>query len=147
MSRDSLRRNDSRLRYANCGHPPPVLLTADGSIERLQPTGSVIGLFEEWSGTTNEIRLSSRDTLVMFTHGIVEAFNAEEEEFGDDRVLDLVREQVDLPAKMLVDALVRAVQRHSGPAQFDDFTVVVARGRALGTGSSPSPAGSRLSVE
>jgi serine phosphatase RsbU (regulator of sigma subunit) len=59
----------SRLRHANCGHPPPVLLAADGSIERLQPTGSMIGLFEEWNGTTQEIGLSRRDTLVMFTDG------------------------------------------------------------------------------
>ena len=126
----------SRLRYANCGHPPPVLLAGDGSIERLQPTGSVIGLFEEWSGTTQEIGLSNRDTLVMFTDGVVEAFNAQDEEFGEERVLDIVREQTGLSARKLVDALVNAVQRHSGPAQSDDFTVVVARGRALSTGSS-----------
>ena len=127
----------SRLRYANCGHPPPVLRTAGGSIERLAPTGTVIGLFEEWRGTTHEIGLSSRDTLVMFTDGVVEAFNAQGEEFGEERVLDLVREQTDLSAGKLVDALVHAVERHSGPTQFDDFTVVVARGRELDAGSSP----------
>jgi phosphoserine phosphatase RsbU/P len=119
----------SRLRYANCGHPPPVLLASDGSIERLLPTGPVIGLFEQWSGTTHEVGLSRHDTLVMFTDGVVEAFNAQDEEFGEERLVDLLREHPGLSATMLVEALVAAVQRHSGPAQSDDLTVVVARGR------------------
>ena len=59
----------SQLRYANCGHPPPVLLCRDGSVERLQPTGHVLGLFEELSCTTADVALASQDTLVMFTDG------------------------------------------------------------------------------
>ena len=118
-----------RLRYVNCGHLPPVLLAPDGAIERLQPTAPVIGLFEEWTCETREIDLKRGDTLVMFTDGVVEAFDAAGEEFGEERVLDLLRRQAALPAGMLVDAIARAVQRHSGSAQFDDFTLVVARGR------------------
>ena len=58
-------------------------------------------------------------------------FNADFEEFGEERIVDLVRAQADRPAVTMVEALVDAVQRHSGPAQSDDFTVVVARGRGL----------------
>jgi sigma-B regulation protein RsbU (phosphoserine phosphatase) len=118
-----------RLRYANCGHLPPVVLAADGAVERLQPTASVIGLFEEWTCETREIDLRRGDTLVMFTDGVVEAFDAAGDEFGEGRVLDLLRRQAGLPAEMLVDSVARAVQHHSGSAQFDDFTLVVARGR------------------
>jgi len=121
----------SRLRYANCGHPPPVLLGPHGSIDRLQPTGTVIGLFEEWDCRTQEIDLKPGDTLVMFTDGVAEAFNTDFEEFGEERIVDLVRAQADRSAMTMVEALVDAVQRHSGPAQSDDFTVVVARGRGL----------------
>jgi serine phosphatase RsbU (regulator of sigma subunit) len=121
----------SRLRYANCGHPPPVLLAPDGSIERLAPMGPVIGLFEEWACTTRHVDLGRDYTLVMFTDGVVEAFDAKGEEFGERRLVDLMRERAGQSAARLVDALVEAVQRHSGPAQSDDFTVVVARGREL----------------
>ena len=69
-------------------------------------------------------------TLVMFTDGVAEAFNANFEEFGEDRVVDLIREHANCPAVTAVETLVEAVQRHSGPAQSDDFTVVVARARA-----------------
>jgi sigma-B regulation protein RsbU (phosphoserine phosphatase) len=120
----------SRLRYANCGHPPPVLMGPDGAIGRLLPTGTVIGLFEEWDCRIQEIDLKPGDTLVMFTDGVAEAFNADFEEFGEERIVDLIRARAELPAVTMVEALVEAVQRHSGPAQSDDFTVVVARGRA-----------------
>jgi sigma-B regulation protein RsbU (phosphoserine phosphatase) len=119
-----------RLRYANCGHPPPVLLATDGSIQRLRPTGPAVGLFEEWSCTTGEVGVGREDTLVVFTDGVVEAFNAAGEEFGEERLVQLVREQGELPAGSLVQVLAEAVQRHSGSSQWDDFTLVVARGRA-----------------
>jgi serine phosphatase RsbU (regulator of sigma subunit) len=110
-----------------------VLLGPDGSIERLHPTGTVIGLFEEWDCRIQEIELKTGDTLVMFTDGVVEAFNADAEEFGEERLVDLIRAHAGCPAVTTVDGLVDAVQRHSGPAQSDDFTVVVARGRAPGS--------------
>ena len=120
----------SQLRYANCGHPPPVLLSCDGSVERLQPTGHVLGLFEELNCTTADVALAGQDTLVMFTDGVVESFNAREEEFGESRLLDVVRQRQDRSAAELLDAVVEAVQRHSGPAQSDDLTLVIARVRA-----------------
>ena len=79
----------SRLRYANCGHPPPVLLGSDGAIDRLLPTGTVIGLFDEWDCRIQEIDLKPGDTLVMFTDGVAEAFDADFEEFGEERIVDL----------------------------------------------------------
>jgi sigma-B regulation protein RsbU (phosphoserine phosphatase) len=125
----------SRLRYANCGHPPPVLLARDGSIARLRTTAPVIGLFEEWECSTDEIGLNCHDTLVMYTDGVVEAFNADGEEFGEERLVDVVRAQANGSVAAMIDAIVDAVQTHSGPAQSDDLTLVVARGRTL----VPSP--------
>ena len=131
----------SRLRYANCGHPPPVLLGPDGAIDRLQPTGTVIGLFDEWDCRVQEIDLKPGDTLVMFTDGVAEAFDANFEEFGEQRIVDLMRARADCPAVTMVEALVDAVQRHSGPAQSDDFTVVIVRGCAPGSAGSRSAPG------
>jgi phosphoserine phosphatase RsbU/P len=121
----------SRMQYANCGHPPPMLLASAGALDRLQPTGPAIGLFDEWRCTTGEVALTRQDTLVMFSDGVVEAFNAQGQEFGDARLLDLVRAQAGASAATLVDAIAGAVQQHSGPALSDDLTLVVARGRSV----------------
>jgi sigma-B regulation protein RsbU (phosphoserine phosphatase) len=119
-----------RLRYANCGHLPPLLLRADGSIERLAVTAPVVGLFEgPWECTTGETAVESGDTLVVFTDGVSEATSAEGEEFGEERLVDLVRANVSLDAPQLLDAVVDAVKRHSGAEQFDDLTLIVARVR------------------
>lgn len=63
---------------------------ADVAIDRLLPTGTVIGLFDEWDCRIQEIALNPGDTLVMFTDGVAEAFNANFEEFGEDRIVDLI---------------------------------------------------------
>ena len=126
----------ARLRYANCGHPPPVLLGADGSVQHLNTTAGVIGLFEEWKCDIREIELGRGDTLVLFSDGVVEAFDAHGNEFGEERLVDLLRAGTAsrLPADLLVQSVVTAVQRHSGPEPSDDFTLIVVRG--LGVPSS-----------
>jgi serine phosphatase RsbU (regulator of sigma subunit) len=115
--------------YANCGHVPPIVVAGNGAIERLLPTGPVIGLFEEWSCTTGEITLHPGDTLVIFSDGVVEAFNAAGEEFGEERLTELLRVQAGRSAALLIDDVVSAVRSHSGQVQSDDVTLLVARAR------------------
>jgi sigma-B regulation protein RsbU (phosphoserine phosphatase) len=118
------------LRYANCGHLPPVLLRADGTVERLEVTAPVVGLFEgPWDCTTNEVGVSSGDTLVVFTDGVSEATSESGDEFGEDRLIELVRRHTTLDAPGLLEAIVTAVTDHSGAEQFDDLTLIVARVR------------------
>jgi hypothetical protein len=95
------------------------------------PPGALYAFFSEWSCTTREIELTSQDTLVMFTDGVVESFNAQGYEFGEEQLVDLVRHQTNESAASLLESLVEAVRRHSGPAQSDDLTLVVARVREL----------------
>lgn len=119
-----------RLRYANCGHLPPVLLRACGAVERLAVTAPVVGLFEApWTCTTGEARLGPGDTLVVFTDGVSDATSEAGEEFGEERLVDLVRRHADRPAPALLDAIVAAVRDHSADEQFDDLTLIVARVR------------------
>jgi phosphoserine phosphatase RsbU/P len=136
----------ARLRYANCGHPPPVLLGADGSVQHLNPTAGVIGLFEEWKCDVREIELGRGKTLVLFSDGVVEAFDAHGNEFGEERLVDLLRAGTAsrLPADLLVQSVVTAVQRHSGPEPSDDFTLIVVRG--LGVPSSQGTSADREPV-
>jgi sigma-B regulation protein RsbU (phosphoserine phosphatase) len=119
------------LRYANCGHVPPIVRAHDGATVRLSPTATAIGLFEECTCTTREIDLGPRDMLVIFSDGVVEAFNTAGEEFGEARLLALLQQHADLTAAPLIDRVVRAVQSYADPVQSDDVTLVVVRARDL----------------
>jgi serine phosphatase RsbU (regulator of sigma subunit) len=117
-----------RLRYANCGHNPPILLRADGRIERLAATSTVLGLFEEWECFICELQILPGDTLVIYTDGIIEAANEQGEEFGENRLLDLIRANHAAPVHSILTAVLAAVQDFSRSEQADDLTLVAARG-------------------
>jgi serine phosphatase RsbU (regulator of sigma subunit)/catechol 2,3-dioxygenase-like lactoylglutathione lyase family enzyme len=118
-----------RLRYANCGHLPPLLLRGDNSLERLESTGTVLGLFRDWDCVVEERDLSPGDTLAIYTDGITEAFNHADEEFGEERLIDSLRRHRELPAGGIVSAVVDEVQRFGGCDQSDDITLTVAKCR------------------
>jgi serine phosphatase RsbU (regulator of sigma subunit) len=121
---------ERRLRYANCGHLPPVLLRATGQVERLGVTAPVVGLFDvPWDCATGETSLAAGDTLVVFTDGVSEATSEEGDEFGEERLIALLQRHVDMPAAALLDAIVAAVGHHGGAEQYDDLTLIVARVR------------------
>ena len=116
-----------RLAYVNCGHNPPLWLRADGSVERLEATATVIGLFEKWECEAREIQMGPGDLLAISSDGVTEAMLGEEE-FGESRFLDELRRTRWLPLEQVVTAVFTAVQRFSAGNQSDDLTLVVARG-------------------
>jgi serine phosphatase RsbU (regulator of sigma subunit) len=118
-----------RLRYANCGHLAPLLLRCDGTIERLDSTCTVLGLFKDWACSIAELRLFPGDTLVLYTDGITESFNDAEEEFGEQRLIEALRRHRELPAKAVIASIVDEVQRFSSREQYDDITLIVVRCR------------------
>lgn len=125
------------LRYANCGHLPPLLLCGSGGskdqvartgkVQRLDATSMVVGLFDDWQCEVAEVRLAPGDTLVLYTDGITEARSAEGEEFGESRLIDTLRSYCHLPVRSLLQAVVGAVQKFSPGEQQDDITMVIAR--------------------
>jgi sigma-B regulation protein RsbU (phosphoserine phosphatase) len=112
-----------RLRYANCGHLPPFLLRADGRVERLPATATVLGVFKEWSSEESVVDLAPGDTLVLFSDGVTEAGVETEAEFGDDGLLAVIRANQGASAETLVNAIISAV---AGEKE-DDVTVVAIR--------------------
>jgi sigma-B regulation protein RsbU (phosphoserine phosphatase) len=120
-----------RLSYANCGHPPPLVLRAGSScaqpVERLAATCTVLGLFRNWRCSVAETQLAPGDTLVLYTDGVSEAATAEGEEFGESRLVETAQAHCqDSPASLL-QAIAEATQRFSHGEQQDDITLVVAR--------------------
>lgn len=133
--------SNRKLRYANCGHLPPLLVRACGSsrglvseapkVEWLRATSTVMGLFDAWRCEIAEVHLAPGDILVLYTDGITEATNSNGEEFGEYRLLDTLESHSNLPLGFLFQSVVGAVQQFgSGGEQQDDITLVIARSLA-----------------
>jgi len=116
-----------RLRYANCGHLPALLVRANDNVERLESTATVIGRFPQWECSIGETSLFAGDTLALYTDGVTEAENPDGEEFGEQRLLDCLRLHRDLASHLLVSTVIDAVGRHSPREQQDDITLIVAK--------------------
>ena len=117
------------LEYANCGHNPPLVFRAKGGVERLCATASVIGFSADWECGTEIVRLEPNDVLVIYTDGVTEANDASGNEFGEERLQEVVRENRGATPGDLLAAIQQAVQKFSSGEQFDDLTLVVARAR------------------
>jgi serine phosphatase RsbU (regulator of sigma subunit)/catechol 2,3-dioxygenase-like lactoylglutathione lyase family enzyme len=116
-----------RLRYSNCGHPPGFLLRRDDTLERLEPTSTVMGLFEKWDCTTEERQLLSGDTLVLYTDGATESLNNAGEEFGEERLLESLRQHRELSPQELLAAVTGEVRHFNAQQQTDDITLIIAK--------------------
>ncbi|MDP6579078.1 MAG: PP2C family protein-serine/threonine phosphatase [Vicinamibacterales bacterium] len=115
-----------RLRYANCGHVPPLLVRPDGSVTRPHSTGAALGMFDTWTGAVAEVGLAPDDLLVMTTDGILDAADPADGEFGELRLRSTVLRHRHLPPDALVKAITRDVRLSCGRRPDDDATVVVA---------------------
>ena len=115
------------LRYANCGHNPPLLLRANGDIDRLGATATVLGLFTNWNCEVKKVSLGPGDMLVIYTDGVTEAPNQDGEEFGESRLLEIMRAHPRVEVKQTLSAILDGVQQFSGASQADDLTLVIAR--------------------
>ena len=121
--------NDStrRLRYANCGHYAGILLRSAGPREELRSTGTVLGLFAQWTCTIEERQLNPGDVLVLYTDGVTEAFNKRGDEYGEARLLEGLQKKRDLPPQALLAEIVEDVQTFGGRDQHDDITLMIAQ--------------------
>jgi len=115
------------LRYANCGHVPPLVVRGDSAVERLESTGTVLGIFGDWNCSLNEVKLAGGDILLMFTDGVMEAGNDRGEEFGEERLLELVDRYRHRTISELVREIAMALRQFSGQRLRDDATLLVAR--------------------
>jgi serine phosphatase RsbU (regulator of sigma subunit) len=116
-----------RLRYANCGHLPGLILRGDRALERLSSTCTVLGLFDDWKCSIAESSLFPGDTLVLYTDGVTEAFSERGEEFGERRLVDSLRRHCELPPDALMNCILDDVKQFSPHEQHDDITLLVAR--------------------
>jgi len=113
------------LRYANAGHNAPILLHRDGSHERLQAGGGVLGVFPHQTFSEGAALLSPGDRVILFTDGVTEACDAAGEEFGEARLLALLQEHRKAAASVLQGKILAVAGEFSGGHWHDDATLLV----------------------
>jgi sigma-B regulation protein RsbU (phosphoserine phosphatase) len=114
-----------RLIYTNAGHNVPVLMRRDGSAIQLAEGGLVFGFSSASVYQTDLLELTPGDRLVLFTDGISEARNADGDEFGNERLIDLISAGRQLSAAGLQEAVFTSVTSFAGGSFQDDATMVV----------------------
>jgi phosphoserine phosphatase RsbU/P len=116
---------DHRMIYCNAGHNPPLVVRANGESAELSASGAVLGQFPNWVYEQSELRIGSGDQLLLFTDGLVEACNADDEPFGEEEVIRIARENISASAEGLMHLLIRAASTHSGERLQDDASLIV----------------------
>jgi phosphoserine phosphatase RsbU/P len=116
-----------RLRYANCGHLPALLLHSDDTVERLEATATVLGIFKDWDCEIGECELNPGDTLALYTDGITESYNSADEQFGERRLIEALRRGASLSSRALLKDIVDEVRQFGPDEQHDDITLIVAK--------------------
>ena len=114
-----------RLRYANAGHPLPLVIRRDGTHEELREGGSVLGVFVGAEFRSAEIQLGAGDRMVLFTDGLLEAHDGDGEEFGPDRILEQGLSLRHSDAARVLDGIFERVREFGGRVFEDDATLLV----------------------
>ncbi len=114
-----------QLSYVNAGHNPPYLLRA-AEVEELKTGGMVIGMFAQATYEEAKLDLRSGDVLVAFTDGVTEALNTHDEEYGEERLKELLKSVMHLPVGEMSPRITAALREWIGEApQHDDLTFLV----------------------
>jgi serine phosphatase RsbU (regulator of sigma subunit) len=119
-----------RLRYANCGHLSGILLRADDTCQRLDSTATLLGLFEDWDSSIGECTLRPGDILALYTDGITEASDCSGQEFGEESLIERMRQNRDQSCQSALEAITGEVRRLNPNDQHDDITLILAKCRA-----------------
>jgi hypothetical protein len=117
-----------RLIYVNAGHNNPVVRRRTGSIERLEAGGVPLGVMEDATYESGESILQPGDWLAIFTDGVIEAENTQQQEYGEARFIGMLHSGVMTTPDVLLDSILTDLDRFAGNApQHDDVTCVLMR--------------------
>jgi phosphoserine phosphatase RsbU/P len=117
------------LTYSNGGHLPPILIGKDGAVRRLEAGGTVVGLFDNMSYDEGAVEMHPGEIFIAYSDGVTEPEN-DFGEFGEQRLIDLVRDNRHLPLPQISQIVTGAVDDWIGDKeQPDDVTLVLARAR------------------
>lgn len=112
-----------KLRYVNAGHNSPIIC-GDGRLERLSAGGLPLGILPETDYAEGRINLNPGELIVLYSDGITEAMNAQEQEFSEERLIRLLQNNCRQPVELILQAVLTEVESFAGAPQ-DDVTMVL----------------------
>ena len=113
-------------RWINCGHTDGIIVRAGGSVEMLSCSGIALGLFPARTYEEQSFVLQDGDLLAIYSDGVTDAQNDAEEEFGAERLVEVLTRHAAAPAMDVVDRVFDAIDAFAGNApQFDDITMLI----------------------
>lgn len=120
---------EATLCFVNAGHNPSLLLRAvSGDVGTLEPSGIAVGVIDAIDLVEAETLLNPGDVLLMYTDGLTEAVNADDEEFGQERLESVLRDSGSLSASQLVNRAVGAARAFAATEEpFDDVTLIAVK--------------------
>lgn len=112
--------------FSNAGHNPPMLINSVKKVIRLTKGGTVLGFMEDFQFEEDFINLKKDDTIIIYSDGITEALNEKDEEFGEEKLLALLKKNHKATAEVLIEKVFEAVKIFvQDVKQSDDITIVV----------------------
>jgi sigma-B regulation protein RsbU (phosphoserine phosphatase) len=131
--------SSGRLEFINAGHPPPLILRQGEVVEPFQETSFPVGLIPAAEYAVSVVTLQPGDTVVLFSDGVTEAMDPEEEMFGRAGLLAALEGQQETPLDQLQRTVLDSVDAFTrGASQADDITLLLVRYRATAQAASPS---------
>ena len=116
------------LRYVNAGHNPPIMVRASGEVDRLRGNGPVLGVVPGFPYPAHEIRIASGDALLLYTDGATESQNPGQEEFGEGRLIQCVKQVASSASRTGLAKLEQGILGFCGQApRHDDITLLLLR--------------------
>jgi phosphoserine phosphatase RsbU/P len=117
--------------FANAGHNPPIVVRAAGEVEMLEAGGPVLGVLSIAPYGEQHTKLGPGDLLVVYSDGVTEAANTAEEEYGEERLIEVLKSRRTEAPDAIVAAVMESLNHFtSGAPQADDITLVVAKRKA-----------------
>jgi len=105
--------NESTITYINAGHNYPIILNKKGKVKRLKTSGPALGLMKHASYRKEKLKMYSHDKIFVFTDGLTERMNNENKLFGEENLINILKQIVSVPADKLIEVIVNEI---------DDFT-------------------------
>lgn len=113
--------------YVNAGHNPALLYKGEtGEVQRLSPTGAAIGLVEHFNGHIQQVELCKGDILLLYTDGITEAVDSGNRQFGEERLVEVLKANSHIPAEGILQAIRQVLNDFTGGRSPVDDTTLIA---------------------
>jgi len=120
--------DQQKLSYANTGHPHAFVISQEGTVTRLAAVNPPLGMNDDVPNTASLSWVKQKDLLVLFTDGISDARNVRDERLGEERVLELIKENRDNETPVIVNRVFKMLEVHTRAVTLrDDLTLVVVR--------------------